>query len=136
MDQLLALERGGLLGQDDELVPAEARDGVHRVNDALCTMLGYSREDLLQRSFHDSVDPDDRPRASRSLRAAMIGSFTSDRVERRYVTTAGGWAGRRSAPRSFGLPMAPLCAWSPRFSTSPNASTMSVGLPAMRCTTR
>ena len=73
MDQLLALDGGGLLGQDDELVPAEARDGVHRVNDALCTMLGYSREDLLQRSFHDSVDPDDRPRASRSLRAAMIG---------------------------------------------------------------
>ena len=74
-----------------------------RVNDALCAMLGYSREELAGMTFLDVTHPDDRAAGEELLKAHGWGdgdprddgpSTSTVQIEKRYVRADGGtvWA--------------------------------------------
>jgi diguanylate cyclase (GGDEF)-like protein/PAS domain S-box-containing protein len=76
------------------LDPAHA-DELVAVNDALCDMLGRSREELLSQRMDDLTHPEDRGR-SVALKARMLeGEIPSFYVEKRYVRPDGSifWGG-------------------------------------------
>jgi diguanylate cyclase (GGDEF)-like protein/PAS domain S-box-containing protein len=60
-----------------------------RVNDALCDMLGYSRKDLLARTFLDVSYPADLAEDQATLQAAIAGELSSFRGEKRYQRADG-----------------------------------------------
>ncbi len=68
--------------------------GYLRVNDALCDMLGYSREQLLAGGPLDVTHPADWAENKALLAAAGAGEFQSTRLERRYRRADGStcWA--------------------------------------------
>lgn len=60
-----------------------------RVNEALCSMAGYSREEMLSRTFFDNTHPDDIE-PDRSLYAQqMAGELSRYHVEKRYLRKDG-----------------------------------------------
>ncbi len=54
------------------------------VNDALCRILGYSREELLVGSFQDITHPDDLERDLAMIRDVLADRCTGYRLEKRY----------------------------------------------------
>lgn len=60
-----------------------------RVNDALCRMTGYSREELLTRPFEEQTHPEDRGPTASAMRRAMAGRRTPFRTEKRFVRADG-----------------------------------------------
>jgi len=79
------------VGFDDGAVPQAliAADGRFlRVNDALATLLGYAKSELLAKSFNDITHPDDRPAGVHGL-STMLSSESKLRLEKRYVTRCG-----------------------------------------------
>lgn len=60
-----------------------------RVNPALCNLLGYSEEELLQRSFLDVTHPDDRASDWSKLHELVAGRITSFQSEKRYLRRDG-----------------------------------------------
>ncbi|MFI4994420.1 MAG: PAS domain S-box protein [Hyphomicrobiales bacterium] len=67
-----------------------ALDGkVTGVNDRLCAMLGYSREELLTKTFVDITDPADLPRERRRHKRLYSGKVDSYVFEKRYVRRNG-----------------------------------------------
>ncbi|MBV9431348.1 MAG: PAS domain S-box protein [Hyphomicrobiales bacterium] len=59
------------------------------VNDQLCVMLGYSREELLSMTFVDITDPLDLPRERRRHKRLYAGKVDSYVFEKRYVRKNG-----------------------------------------------
>jgi two-component system CheB/CheR fusion protein len=59
------------------------------INDQLCVMLGYSREELLEKTFVDISDPLDVPRERRRQRRLYAGKVDSYVFEKRYVRKNG-----------------------------------------------
>jgi PAS domain S-box-containing protein len=59
------------------------------VNDQLCAMLGYSRDELLARSFVDITDPADLPRERRRHKRLLTGKVDSYVFEKRYLRRNG-----------------------------------------------
>jgi PAS domain S-box-containing protein len=55
-----------------------------RVNDRLCEITGYAREDLLRRSFVDLTAPDDRAEGEQARQAMLAGTQKSYVTEKRY----------------------------------------------------
>jgi PAS domain S-box-containing protein len=70
-----------------------------RVNQRLCEMVGYSREDLLQLTFLDVTHPGDRGLGREFLRQMLTGELSSMATETRYVRKDGGlvWVGLTTA---------------------------------------
>ncbi|HEX2784164.1 MAG TPA: EAL domain-containing protein [Ilumatobacteraceae bacterium] len=64
------------------------------VNDAFCSLLGYSPEELLARSFRDITARDDLRSCAKAMRDLAEGRSSGFRFEKRYVIRAGGhlWA--------------------------------------------
>lgn len=60
-----------------------------RVNDALCRLTGYSREELLSRPFEEQTHPDDRGPTASAMRRAMAGRRTPFRTEKRFLRADG-----------------------------------------------
>ena len=60
-----------------------------RVNRALCEMLGYSEEELLEKPHPEIVHPDDRKESSERLQQALEGGPERYTFERRYVHADG-----------------------------------------------
>lgn len=60
-----------------------------RVNDALCRMLGYSREELLQRTFAEITDPHDLETERPLVQQLLDGKIPSYQMEKRYVRKEG-----------------------------------------------
>jgi PAS domain S-box-containing protein/diguanylate cyclase (GGDEF)-like protein len=60
-----------------------------RVNDALCRLTRYPREELLLRSFEEQTHPEDRGPTASALRRAMAGRRTPFRTEKRFVRSDG-----------------------------------------------
>lgn len=60
-----------------------------RVNDALCAMLGYSREELLDTSLLDITHPDDLAAAAEVARRLRAGETDQHTLEKRYVRKDG-----------------------------------------------
>ena len=59
------------------------------VNPALCTMLGYSREELTALTFGDLTHPEDRSDSRRLTHSLVEGQMSSFKLEKRYVTKRG-----------------------------------------------
>jgi PAS domain S-box-containing protein len=65
-------------------------DGRHlQVNEALCRMLGYSREELLGMSVQDTAHPDDLDKSPGFIRKALAGEITSSIFEKRHLHKTG-----------------------------------------------
>ena len=60
-----------------------------KANRALCEMLGYSEEELLQRRFSDVTHPDDVSNDVEQLRRLVAGEISSDHRIKRYVRKDG-----------------------------------------------
>ncbi len=64
-----------------------------RVNERLCAIMGYAREDLLARPFQEITHPDDREAGLDHARRLLNGEIDDYSLERRYVHRNGhlGW---------------------------------------------
>ena len=60
-----------------------------QVNDALCRLTGYTREELLARPFEELTHPEDRGPTASAMRRAMAGRRTPFRTEKRFVRADG-----------------------------------------------
>jgi PAS domain S-box-containing protein len=60
-----------------------------KVNPALCHLLGYTEEELLQRTFHDVTHPDDRAATVVQVDKAIAADDAGYTVEKRYVKKNG-----------------------------------------------
>jgi PAS domain S-box-containing protein/diguanylate cyclase (GGDEF)-like protein len=60
-----------------------------RVNDALCRLTGYSREELSARPFEEVTHPEDRALTASAMRRAIAGRRTPFRTEKRFVRRDG-----------------------------------------------
>lgn len=69
------------------------------VNDTLCRMLGYSREQLLKKSFVELTEPGDLRAERKQLRQMINGKIPSYTCEKRYIRRDGSriWVRVRSA---------------------------------------
>jgi PAS domain S-box-containing protein len=56
-----------------------------RVNDKLCTIVGYPREELLGLSFQDITHADDLEAALELVRQVLSGGITTYSIEKRYI---------------------------------------------------
>jgi PAS domain S-box-containing protein len=56
-----------------------------RVNDKLCAIVGYSRDELLQSTFQEITHPDDLPRDQVLLRQFLSGEIKTGSLEKRYL---------------------------------------------------
>lgn len=59
------------------------------VNPALCRMLGYTREELLQKSFPEITHPEDLDENVRLLRELLAGQRDHFQMEKRYLQSSG-----------------------------------------------
>lgn len=65
-------------------------DRLMQVNDAWCTMLGYSPMDMVRRSISDLTHPDDREEAEKRRRDIVATSMSgSSQIEKRFVHKSG-----------------------------------------------
>jgi len=60
------------------------------VNDSLCELVGYSRDELLERSFQDITHPDDLELDLDNTRRMLAGEIRSYHMEKRYLHRYGG----------------------------------------------
>jgi PAS domain S-box-containing protein len=56
-----------------------------RVNEQLCAMTGYSREELLRLTFQELTHPDERAEDEARFRRQMVGELQRYALEKRYV---------------------------------------------------
>lgn len=59
------------------------------VNEAFCEMVGYSRAELIGRTFVEITCPDDRPRNQALFEQLTVGDIPSSRFEKRFVRKDG-----------------------------------------------
>ncbi len=62
---------------------------LHRVNPALCAMLGYSAEELQQRTFASITHPDDLADSVESVRAVLSGERSGWMADKRLIAKDG-----------------------------------------------
>ena len=74
-------------GVGTALVDAQGR--FEEVNDALCTILGYSRGDLVGRTFAEVTHPEDVVQSRAGLAELQSGDLETFRIRKRYLTGAG-----------------------------------------------
>lgn len=60
-----------------------------RVNPGLCTILGYSEQELLARTFQDITHPGDVEADVAAVRRVLDGELSSYQAEKRYITKQG-----------------------------------------------
>jgi PAS domain S-box-containing protein len=60
-----------------------------RLNEKLCAIVGYSREELLRKTFKDITHPDDLPASLDQLGRLLRGEIPSYSLEKRYVRKDG-----------------------------------------------
>ena len=107
LDLLRAAEQGLRVAFEESVVgmamislnPADAGRYL-RVNDALCRLTGYTREQLLARPFEELTLPEDRGLTASAMRRAMAGRRTPFRTEKRLVRADGStcWVRTTAAP--------------------------------------
>jgi len=60
-----------------------------QVNEWLCALMGYERDELLRRRCHDIVHPDDRPADLEQFHRLMAGEFETYSLEQRFINKSG-----------------------------------------------
>ncbi len=60
-----------------------------RVNDSVCRITGYTREELLKKTFQDITHPDDLEKDLTSLHAVLDGKISFYEMEKRYFHKKG-----------------------------------------------
>ena len=60
------------------------------VNEAFCSMVGYTESELVRKPVNSITHPDDVERAELRLRQLRAGEIEQYRVKKRYITKAGG----------------------------------------------
>lgn len=60
-----------------------------RVNQALCDIVGYSAEEMLERSFQDITHPDDVDADLAYIRRLLAGEIKTNQIEKRYFHARG-----------------------------------------------
>ena len=70
-----------------ELVDRDGR--LLDVNAAVCTMLGYAKDELIGRSFEEIIHPEDLPRVRVLAAQLLAGEIPSYRIEKRYLRKDG-----------------------------------------------
>ena len=60
-----------------------------RVNQRLCEMVGYTREELLERTFQEITHPDDLPADMENVRKMLAGEIPNYSMEKRYIRKDG-----------------------------------------------
>jgi PAS domain S-box-containing protein len=60
-----------------------------RVNQKLCDIVGYTREELLQRAFQDVTYPDDLAADSENVRRMLAGEIQTYSMQKRYIQKTG-----------------------------------------------
>jgi PAS domain S-box-containing protein len=60
-----------------------------RVNQKFCELVGYSREELLERTFQDITDPDDLQLEMEYVRSLLVGQIELYSMEKRYLRKDG-----------------------------------------------
>jgi PAS domain S-box-containing protein len=65
-----------------------------RVNEKFCAIVGYPREELLRRTYHEITHPDDLPASTDATAALFRGEFPNFGLEKRFVRKDGSpvWA--------------------------------------------
>ena len=56
-----------------------------RVNQKLCEIVGYTKQELLSTSFHDITHPDDLDKDLRYVRQVLAGTIQTYSLEKRYI---------------------------------------------------
>jgi PAS domain S-box-containing protein len=85
-DQLLAATYENA---DIGISQADAEGRLIRVTESLCQITGYTREELLSRTFFDLTHPDDRERDRSLYEKQVSGEVDRYRIEKRYVRRDG-----------------------------------------------
>src|SRR5437016_7950200 len=63
--------------------------GILEVNDELCRVLGYSREELLKKTWAELTHPDDLPRDVAGFDRVMAGEIDGYSLEKRWIRKDG-----------------------------------------------
>ncbi|RPH34957.1 PAS domain S-box protein, partial [bacterium] len=71
------------------IVQTDDQDRFVVVNDRICQMLGYAREELVGMSVHDLTCPEDRPRSDELNAQLHEGRLAMTRYEKRYLKRDG-----------------------------------------------
>ena len=80
----------GIFDQAAVGIALVGRDGRWlRVNDKLCAILGYSREELLQKTFQDITHPDDLDADLGYVRRMLAGEIATYGMDKRYIRQDG-----------------------------------------------
>lgn len=62
---------------------------IHDVNDAFCTMLGYTQEELFERHFSEFTAPEDVEKEQPFIGRMRNGEIDEYKLEKRYITKSG-----------------------------------------------
>lgn len=71
----------GIVGTDGRFV---------KVNEAFCQLIGFSREELSEKTFREITHPDDLDEDVKLVREVLSGNRRSYQLEKRYLTKTGG----------------------------------------------
>jgi len=81
--------RGAFEGSGAGMAIASLDGNLLRVNDASCKMLGYSREELLEKTFQEITHPDDLEDNMEKIKSIIRGERDSFHMEKRYTHKLG-----------------------------------------------
>lgn len=87
-ESVLRFQRYFELGLVGLAITSPSRGWVE-VNDAACRILGYSREELLQRRWSDLTHPDDLSRDESQFQRIMSGEIDEYTIDKRYIRKDG-----------------------------------------------
>ncbi len=75
------------------IVETDTNGHLSVVNDRICSILGYSREELLRMTVHELTAPEDREISDRLNAQLLAGEYDSFDYEKQYLRSDGSVSG-------------------------------------------